>query len=256
MITPTSPVLIGTGPRHVLALHGWFGSATGWGALPGLIDGDRETWAFLDARGYGSRRDEDGEISIAGVAADAIAVADALGWDTFAVVGHSMGGSAAQRVLLDAGGRVTALAGISPVPATGVPFDEESWALFSGAAQDPAKRRAIIDLTTGNRLSGTWLDAMVQHSVQTSDPAAFAAHLRAWARTDFAAEVAGNPVPVLVVVGEHDPALGAPVMQQTFLQHYPNATLEVLANAGHYAMDETPVALLTVLERFFDRVGA
>jgi pimeloyl-ACP methyl ester carboxylesterase len=64
--------------------------------------------------------------------------------------------------------------------------------------------------------------------------------------------VQGNPVPVLVVVGEHDPALGAPVMRQTFLQHYPNASLEVLPNAGHYSMFETPVALLTCAERFLD----
>lgn len=249
----SAPVLVGSGPQHVLALHGWFGSATGWGALPGLIDGERFTWAFVDDRGYGTRKQETGDFSIAEVAADALATADELGWSEFAVVGHSMGGSGAQRVLVDAGGRVTALVGISPVPASGVPFDEETWALFAGAAEDPAKRRAIIDLTTGNRLSGTWLDVMVAHSLQHSDPVAFRAHLDAWAGTDFSAEVAGNPVPVLVVVGEHDPALGAPVMEQTFLQHYPNARLEVLANAGHYAMDETPVALMTLIERFLDQ---
>jgi pimeloyl-ACP methyl ester carboxylesterase len=54
------------------------------------------------------------------------------------------------------------------------------------------------------------------------------------------------------VVGEHDPALGAPVMQQTFLEQYPNASLEVLPNAGHYSMFETPVALFTCAERFLD----
>src|SRR3712207_4028066 len=109
---------VGDGPHRVLALHGWFGSAgLGWGALPGLIDRNRFTWAFLDFRGYGERRDVTGEHTIAEAAADAVALADELGWDRFSVVGHSMGGIVAQRVLADTGDRVERLAGISPVPA-------------------------------------------------------------------------------------------------------------------------------------------
>ena len=242
---------VGDGPIRVLALHGWFGSARhGWGALPGLIDVNRFTWAFPDYRGYGERRGEAGEHSIAEAAADARALADELGWDRFSVVGHSMGGKVAQRVLADAPDRVARLAGISPVPAGGVPFDEQGRALFEGAAVDPANRRAIIDLTTGNRLSGWWLDRMVRTSLEASDPAAFGAYLFAWADTDLAAAVAGNPVPALAVVGAHDPALGADTMRGTWLTHYPNARLEVLPDAGHYAMEEAPVRLATLLEEF------
>ncbi|MEU8230667.1 alpha/beta hydrolase [Actinoplanes sp. NPDC048967] len=241
---------VGSGPVHVLALHGWFGSARGWGGLPGLIDGSRFTYAFPDLRGYGERRDVPGAYTIAEAAADMLAVADELGWDRFSLVGHSMGGIVAQRVLADAPDPVERLVGISPVPASGVPFDEQGWALFSGAAETPANRRAIIDLTTGNRLAGSWLDRMVRASLDGSDAQAFAAYLPAWARTDFSAEIAGNPVPVLVIAGEHDPALGEAAMRGTWLAHYPNARLEVLANAGHYAMDETPVRLVTLLDAF------
>jgi pimeloyl-ACP methyl ester carboxylesterase len=195
-----------------------------------------------------------GEHTLAEISADARDAVDALGWSSFAVLGHSMGGSAMQRVLIDAGDRVSGLIGVSPVPATGVPFDEESARMFSGAAGSRENRLAIIDLTTGNRHSRTWLDRMVQFSLDQSDAEAFGAYLEAWAGTDFSAEVQGNPVPVLVVVGEHDPALGAPVMEQTFLKQYPNASLEVVPNAGHYAMFETPVALLTTVEAFLDQL--
>jgi pimeloyl-ACP methyl ester carboxylesterase len=252
-MTP-APLVLGAGPRKVLALHGWFGSATGWGPFADLVDGDRYSYAFPDYRGYGARRGETGDFSLPEISADALAAVDALGWSSFAVLGHSMGGSAMQRVLLDAGDRVTGLIGVSPVPSTGVPFDEQSWQLFSGAADKREARYAIIDMTTGGRLSSTWIDRMVQSSLDESDPAAFGAYLEAWADTDFAAEVQGNPVPVAVVVGEHDPALGAAVMEQTFLRQYPNASLEVLSNAGHYAMFETPVALLTAVERFLDQL--
>jgi pimeloyl-ACP methyl ester carboxylesterase len=248
------PLVVGNGPGKVLALHGWFGSATGWGPFADLVDGDRYSYLFLDYRGYGARRGEAGEYTLAEISADALAAVDELGWSSFAVLGHSMGGSAMQRVLLDAANRVSGLIGVSPVPSTGVPFDEQAEQLFSGAADDRDNRYAIIDLTTGGRLSRTWLDRMVQFSLDQSDAAAFAAYLTAWARTDFSAEVQGNPVPIKVIVGEHDPALGAEVMRETFLRQYPNASLEVLPNAGHYAMFETPVALLTTVERFLDEL--
>ncbi|MET7751973.1 alpha/beta hydrolase [Micromonospora sp. NPDC005367] len=246
-------ISVGRGPRRVLALHGWFGSARGWGWLPELLDTERFTWAFLDYRGYGERIGIAGDFSIAEISRDALELVDSLGWNTFSVVGHSMGGSAAQRVLADAPGRVERLVGISPVPAGGVPFDLQSWALFDGAAADPANRRAIIDLTTGNRLSGRWLDEMVQFSVENSAREAFGAYLKAWARTDFTDEVKGNPVPALAIVGEQDPALGANMIRETWMRHYPNARLEVLPNAGHYAMYETPVRLATVIEDFLGR---
>lgn len=244
-------VMVGTGPRRVLALHGWLGSARGWGWLPDLIDPDRFTYAFLDARGYGARREEPGDHTIAVIAQDALALADELGWERFAVLGHSMGGVAAQQLLAAVPQRVIRLAGISPVPASGVPFDEQGWALFSGAATSVDNRRAIIDLTTGNRLSQHWISQLVGHSWEQSTQEAFGAYLTSWARADIVAAVQGNPVPALAVVGEHDPALGRAAMEQTWLRHYPNASLEVLPNAGHYAMYETPVRLVTVLDAFF-----
>jgi pimeloyl-ACP methyl ester carboxylesterase len=248
------PVVVGRGPRHVHALHGWFGSARGWGWLPDLIDEASYTYAFVDYRGYGARKGETGDFTLAEIATDALAAADLLGWDRFAVFGHSMGGTAMQRVMLDAGGRVTAMVGLSPVPSTGVPFDDQSWQLFSGAAGNRDNRYAIIDLTTGNRLSSHWINSVVDFSLRESDADAFGAYLEAWAKTDFSAEVAGHDIPVKVIVGEHDPALSAEVMRQTFLAQYPRADLEVLPNAGHYAVFETPVALATSVGRFLDSV--
>jgi len=41
-----------------------------------------------------------------------------------------------------------------------------------------------------------------------------------------------------------------PLMERTYLRHYRQATLEVLENAGHYPMNETPLALVAAIERF------
>jgi pimeloyl-ACP methyl ester carboxylesterase len=241
---------IGTGPHAVVALHGWFGSGAAWASLWPHLDTSAYSYVFPDYRGYGDRKAEPGEHTVAEAAGDAVKLADELGFDRFSLLGHSMGGSVMQRVLADVPDRVRSMVGVSPVPASGVPFDDDGWALFSGAAAEPGNRRAIIDLTTGNRLSGVWLDAMVRHSVEQSDEQAFGEYLTAWAKTDFHQDIAGHEVPVKVIVGEHDPALGEATMRATFAEHYPNLELEVLANAGHYAMDETPVALATSIERF------
>ena len=246
----SSVVSIGSGDHHVLAVHGWFGSARGWGSLPDYVDRSAYTWAFMDLRGYGERTRVAGEFTIAEAATDAIALADELGWDQFSVVGHSMGGKIAHQILLQAPERVRKLIGINPVPANAVPMDEQGWELFSGAAANPGNRAAIIDFTTGSRLTPAFVDRLVQHSAGESTVEAFGAYLESWAKDSFADQVQGNPVAVKVIVGEHDPALSAEVMEQTWLVFYPNAELQVLANAGHYPMFETPAALVASIEGF------
>lgn len=241
---------IGTGTHKVLVLHDWFGTSAGWGDFPDLLDPDAFGYAFLDYRGYGERIDVDGEFTLAEIAADALALADQLGWDTFSLVGHSMGAKAAQRILAEAPTRVRRLAAVAPVPASAYPLEGDAHELFHGAVQYPANRRAILDLVTGHRACGRWLDRMTARSVAGSRPEAFAGYLADWTTQDFAAKVAGSPLPVGVFVGEHDPALSAELMRHTWLEHYPNAGLTVLANSGHYPMHEIPVAFATALEAF------
>jgi pimeloyl-ACP methyl ester carboxylesterase len=255
----SSPVTVGSGPHHVLAVHGWFGSARGWGSLPEYLDGANHTYVFMDLRGYGERKQVSGQFTMEEAAADALALADELGWGAFSVIGHSMGGKIAHQVLLQAPGRVRALIGVNPVPAAEVPMDEQTWGLFHGAAGNPGNRAAIIDFTTGSKLTRSFIDQLVRHSLENSTVEAFAAYLLSWAKSDFSGQVAPGPtvlvntVPVQVIVGETDPALSAAVMEQTWLTYFPGAELEVLANAGHYPMFETPVALATSVERFLGR---
>jgi pimeloyl-ACP methyl ester carboxylesterase len=250
----SSFVSIGSGDHHVLAVHGWFGSSRGWGSLPEYLDRSSYTYAFMDLRGYGGRKQVTGEFTIAEAAADAIALADELGWDQFSVIGHSMGGKIAHQVLLQAPDRVRKLVGLNPVPAGAVPMDEQGWALFSGAAGNAGHRAAIIDFTTGNKLTKTFINQVVRHSLENSTEAAFAAYLLAWARTDFSDQVkTDTSTPVKVIVGVNDPALSADVMEQTWLAFFPSGEMTILPDAGHYPMFESPVSLATSIEEFLGR---
>ncbi|PWI40911.1 alpha/beta hydrolase [Streptomyces sp. ICBB 8177] len=242
--------LHGAGPHKVIAVHGWFADRSAYDPL--LADLDREAfqYAMVDLRGYGEARDAPGAFTTAEGAEDVIALADHLGWRRFSVIGHSMGGSVAQRVVALAPERVRRLVGVSPVPASGLPLPPEQHELFDGAARSPGNRRAIIDFTTGSRRPAAWLDRMVRGSMERSDPAAFHAWFASWAGEDFHGGVDGSTVPALVVVGALDPALTAGVQRGTWMRWFKRGELVELVSAGHYAMDETPLELIRAVEDF------
>ena len=253
---PNTHLLIGSGPHKVIGLHGWFGHANGWGPFAQHLNGKDFSYAFMDQRGYGGMKGKGGPYTVEQIARDALALADHLGWQRFSLIGHSMGGVSIQQVLVAAPERVRALVALTPVSAAGVPFDEQGWQLFSAAGSDPQARRNIFDFTTGNRLTGTWLDAMVASTKAHSDDEAVAGYLPSWAKTSFVERVQDKKLPVLVLPGEHDAALSEDACRATWMQHYPHAELQVLANAGHYPMDETPIWLATVVEKFLAGVPA
>jgi esterase len=248
MTTLNGFVQLGHGPHKVFVLSGWFGSSADWQALTPALELDSFTYAFFDYRGYGRSLERDGAFTFEEAAQDVLALADHLGWDRFSLIGHSMGGMAMQRVLLAAPQRVIRMAGVSAVPACGSRMDEARLAGFRVAVDDIGKRAAIIAFSTGNRLSPHWSAHLADESARLSRRDAFAGFLPQWATQDFSAAIAGNPVPVKLFVGEHDPSVTAELMTRTWLAWYPQAQLDTLRNAGHYAMYEVPVALATALE--------
>jgi len=79
------------GSRHrVLCLHGWLDNAASFAPLMQLID-DAEIIA-LDLPGHGHSEHQQTIYSLAAQAHTVLAVADKLNWQTFTLVGHSLGG--------------------------------------------------------------------------------------------------------------------------------------------------------------------
>ena len=243
---------VGHGPHAVIVLHGWFGDAHAFAPMEAALDGDAFSYVFMDNRGYGGMRGAAGNYSMDEVARDALALADALGFATFSVVGHSMGGMALERLALLAPFRLRKLVAVAPVPSCGMALDGAARQLFLDASGNVDARRAIINRSTGERLPAAWLDWKAQYSWESADPAAFAAYFLAWSGTDFSEEIKAARValPLLALVGEHDPRFDAALMRRTYLAWYLQARLKVLGNAGHYPMNETPLALAASIEAF------
>ncbi len=247
--------VIGEGDEKVIVQHGWFGDYQVWEPVFSSLDKKKYSFVFIDYRGYGKSKDLYGDYSMSEIAQDTIVLADVLGFGRFHLIGHSMGGMAMQRTILNLEdtNRVKSAIGVDPVPACGGQLDEQSWDLFEGAIKNDENRYKILDFTTGSRNSSVWLNYMVERSHATTSEVAFAGYLNAWAKEDFAEEVKGLQTPVLVCIGEHDHAFSKELMDATYLKWLPKAELSIIANAGHYPMQEAPVNLATVMQQFLDK---
>src|SRR5699024_5165373 len=155
------------------------------------------TWHFFEYRGYGARKSEKGDYTLDEITQDLSAYLRQLSATKVSLLGHSMGGTYMQRVLIDSPIPVASMIGISPTPASGTPFDAQTRALFESAGYSSESRRTIIEMTTGNRLSGEWLDHMVAESFVNSEPRAVGEYFRAWADCNFAKEIKGTDIPIL-----------------------------------------------------------
>lgn len=241
--------VIGHGDTRLIAVHGWLGDHRLFEPFFDHIDPARFSCAFLDCRGYGDRRSEPGPFTIGAIAADILSLADHLSWETFDVIGHSMGAMAAQRLMVDAPNRIRSAILIAPVPASGARIDSRRRDLLLRAITDPVARRELIDTNTGRTRDSRWLDALLELSLLSTGRQALEAYMAAWTRTNFAAEVVGSQVPLLAICGELDPGSPAQLMRETILAWCPNASLAVMNGAGHYPMREEPAALSRLISQ-------
>jgi len=245
--------IAGTGSQKVIMLHGWWSDHTAYDILLPILDLENFTYAFMDYRGYGKSIDIYGEHSIEEIAADALALADHLGWKNFHAVGHSMGGMAVQKMIVKAPERIHSSVLITPVPACGAPLDQASEELFLNAAKDDENRLTILNFLTSGRLSPGWYNHVLKRSHETTNCRSFHEYMQAWTGTDFADAVQGMDAPILVLVGEYDQAITMEGMTKTLLEYFPAATIDVIMNSGHFPMLETPARLVYLMEKYLKK---
>ncbi|MDE5452044.1 alpha/beta fold hydrolase [Bradyrhizobium sp. CSA112] len=113
----------GSGPP-VLLLHGFPETHAMWREIAPRLAATN-TVVCADLRGYGrsgcpASTADHAPYSKRAFAADMLALMDRLGFASFAVVGHDRGGRVAQRMALDATGKVDALAVLDVIPVSEV----------------------------------------------------------------------------------------------------------------------------------------
>ncbi|MGF6636610.1 alpha/beta fold hydrolase [Paraburkholderia sp. MM6662-R1] len=242
--------LFGHGPRKVLLFPGLIGTRDSFDDMLRYADLSAFQYAVAEYRGYGNARAEPGLMTLREVVIDAVRLVEFLGWDKFAVAGHSLGALSAQMLAVALPDRVDAIVSIAGLSAKGANGDPQRLAFMQALAASHEKREALVAGGTGNRYGSGVARALVAQTWEEIDGSALASYALDASRTDVHAEVQQLDTPILVLVGEYDPNCTEAAARETTLQWYRHAKLQVLRGAGHYPMIETPAATLSELERY------
>lgn len=241
----------GSGPP-VLLIHGVGARLDAWDGVVTALGG-RFTTIRYDLRGHGHSTKAPGPYSATLFAADACALLDHLGVARCHVVGHSLGGLVAQRLALDAPGRVDRLVLLSTVG--GRNEDERRRVL---------ERRAIVEHGIPGEHFRRSLDRWFTDAFQRAnpelieryaarnmenDPAAYAAAYRVLATTDLIDELPGIQAPTLIATGEGD--IGSnPRMARLMHERIPGSRLQILPGLRHSILVEAPEVVARLLAGF------
>jgi len=259
----------GTGGRPLMLVHGFTGAKEDFSDF--LEPLAERGWHAVapDLRGHGAS-DHPGEeesYSLAIIAADLLALADALGWGRFVLLGHSMGGMIAQHLLLAEPERVRGLvlmdtthgpvdwveADTAALAAT-VVREEGIEALMEALkvmrADDPLMTPAFLRLLEEKPGYSEFCDAKLLASAPAMWLAMSSALLTQPDRLDKLPEV---DVPTLVIVGEQDTPFIA--HGERMAKTIPDARLAIIPDAGHSPQFENPDAWWTVLSSFLEDVA-
>ncbi len=239
----------GDGPP-VLLIQGAGIVGEGWRPQ---IDGlrDRFTLVAFDNRGTGRSTLPAGRLTIEDMAADALALMDAVGFHRFHVAGHSMGGLIAQELALTRPGRVASLALLCTFAhgrqASALSLGMLLTALRMRVGTRAMRRNAFIELVMPREYLDTVDRAQLAQLLQplfghdlAEQPSIVLKQLRAMARYDAGPRLhALASVPTLVISASHD-RIARAAYGRELARAIPGAAYVEIRGAGHGVTIQRP----------------
>jgi len=228
---------VGDGPRNLLLLHGWGGSANSWNGFIKALDPLKFRSIAYDIRGHGDSDKVTTGFTDERFARDALAVADAANARKFTSVGFSMSGRFVQYLPLLSPERVEGMVIIAGAPASAMELPEQVISDWAARAGDREKLREIPVMFAVNP-DPTLLDEYADDAAKASRNA-LEASLR-MLLTSFEERIKGRSqaTPTLVLAGRADTLLG-PDVQRAIVANYPgNRVVEL--DCGHELLVEKP----------------
>ena len=256
----------GSGGSGLLLLHGFTGAKEDFADWIDAFAARGFHVVAPDHRGHGASGQpaEESDYSLATFADDARRLVDELGWDRFALLGHSMGGMIAQHLALAVPERLSALVLMDTTYQNVEGIDPALVALATEVVRTEGVERLLELMNERDAPLATAADARVraeregyiafgERKFLACSPAMYAAMAAELLNDhDYLAQLATLEVPTLVVVGEQDTPFLAP--SQTMADAIPDAELVVLPDAGHSPQFEAPEAWWDAVSGFLERV--
>src|SRR3954468_22107470 len=254
LTTTMSEAGSGDGSPPVLLLHGWLGSRRSFAPLLPLLSRSAHVIA-VDLRGHGDADKPPTGYDLTGLAADVVAVLDALELPRAVLVGASSGGYVAQQVAVTSPERVAGLV------LAGTPQDLRGRPAFADDLDgitdplDPAwVRTFVLGFPELDRLPSWYVDLMVDDALRVPAPI----WLASYAGLTWSPPPTGLGVieaPTLVVSGGHDQILGR---RQTdaLVAAIPGAEPVEYPDTGHLVMEEQPDRLSADVLHFLAELRA
>jgi 3-oxoadipate enol-lactonase len=253
----------GRGGRPFLILHGFCGSKESYADVVGPLAQSGCHVVALDQRGHGSSGHPEGAeaYKIEEFVDDVTAVTDVLGWNRFALLGHSMGGMIAQRFALANGDRLDGLVLMDSFH-KGIEIDPQ-WAALGRQIVETGGLAALVDairdfgdplLTPAHKRllaeRPRYQEELDAQLLACSVDMWLAMTVELFGAPDLLESLGSLRIPTLVIVGEQD----APSLEDSkrMAEVIPGATLAVIPNAGHSPELEAPQAWLEETIRFLD----
>jgi pimeloyl-ACP methyl ester carboxylesterase len=244
--------LVGSGLTRVIVTNDWLCDTSTWDGARAYLDAVRFTFAFADLRGYGRSRGLPGTFTVLEAAADVLTLADALGWDRFAIVGHSMSSLVTLHLAQQRSDRIDRVVVLAPPPPAGFGADEAALSAARAIAlADDATRLSYLAERFAARLSPGWAAYKTARWRAAADPAAVAAYVSMFARDGLPDLTTRISVPVLAVTGEQDaPPMRSDSITQNLAPLCEHLAVMALRDCGHYPMQEMPPLTVALVERF------
>ena len=229
----------GQGEKTLLFLHYFGGSSRTWEPVIMALAADYRCLA-LDSRGWGdSDAVPEADCRVEDMASDVAGIIAALGLTRYTLIGHSMGGKAAQ---LHAASRpqgleqllLVASSPLSPEPMTG-----DARAKMRAAYGSERESRQTLTQIARLPLTPETENAIVADNLRASQAA-----WQAWAdlgsRQDLSAFASQITVPTHVLSGTGDVVLSPDVLKREIVARIPGATQATVPDAGHLLPLEAP----------------
>lgn len=231
----------GAGRPALVFLHYFGGSARTWGPVAARLAADFPCFR-LDGRGWGDSDKPDSGYAVDDMADDAAAVIAALGLSRYVLVGHSMGGKAAQSLAARRPAGLERLLLVGPSPLSPEPMSEDNRAQMRAAWGDRDASRRTLETISRLPLSPEWRQQVVEDALRAGR-AAWESWADLGSLEDLSALAQDIAVPAAVLAGERDPVLPPDVLAREVVERILGATLTILPGAGHLMPLEAPDAV-------------